>query len=50
MRHGKWEWFQEGDRKFEGMVMGVNKDGYLMIQNREGRTENFGMKEIRYIF
>lgn len=50
LRHGKWEWFQDGNRRFEGMVMGVNKEGQLMIQNREGHTENFGMKEIKYIF
>jgi BirA family biotin operon repressor/biotin-[acetyl-CoA-carboxylase] ligase len=50
LRHGKWEWFQEGDRRFEGMVMGVNKDGHLLIQNKEGHTENFGAKEVKYLF
>lgn len=50
LRHGKWEWFQQGERRFEGMVMGVNKNGHLLIQNKEGHTEDFGMKQVKYLF
>ncbi|MFM2134806.1 MAG: hypothetical protein RL021_206 [Bacteroidota bacterium] len=50
LRHGKWEWFQEGERRFEGMVMGVNRNGHLLIQNKEGHTEDFGTKQVKYLF
>ena len=48
-RHGKWEWFEAYGRKFKGMIMGVNRDGQLMIQEESGSSSVFDMKQIRYL-
>ena len=49
-RHGKWEWFEASGRKFKGMIMGVNRDGQLMIQEESGHSTVHDMKQIRYLF
>ena len=48
-RHGKWEWFEAYGRKFKGMIMGVNRDGQLMIQEESGHSSVHDMKQIRYL-
>jgi BirA family biotin operon repressor/biotin-[acetyl-CoA-carboxylase] ligase len=47
--HGKWEWFEAQGKRFKGMIMGVNRDGQLMIQEDSGRSSVYEMKQIRYL-
>lgn len=50
LRRGDWAWYEVSGKRMEGMILGVNQEGRLMMQEQSGHSQHFDPKTIRYLF
>jgi BirA family biotin operon repressor/biotin-[acetyl-CoA-carboxylase] ligase len=48
-RLGEWAMFRTGGSEFEGMIMGTDAEGQLLIQDRNGKIRGFQFKEVQFL-
>jgi BirA family biotin operon repressor/biotin-[acetyl-CoA-carboxylase] ligase len=48
-RKGVWANYRDENSAFEGMIAGVEADGKLMIETRDGNTRGFYFKEVAFL-
>lgn len=48
-RMGIWAKYRDENSNFEGMIIGVESDGKLLIETRDGNTRGFYFKEVAFL-
>ena len=47
-RLSEWAHYQDGE-KFEGRILGIDEDGQLRIERRDGRIKHYSYKEVAFL-
>lgn len=48
-RFGQWGLYKAGEESFEAMITGIEEDGHLRLQTREGETRHYAFKEVSFL-
>lgn len=45
----EWCLYQDNSEPFEGKIIGIDAQGYLLIENRSGETTPYDLKEVKFL-